>query len=411
MQLEMMDRESFYAPKPLGKTRSITPEGFMLCAGVAVGRIGTQLYRSGDVKGLTYDAQGVARIERTADQVFHPESMASGQGKAITVSHPDEFVTPANWKRYSVGTAHNLRRGEGTEDGLLIADLLITSADGIAYINNSDKEDMPEVSAGYHAEYVQKAPGTGYQHSIIYNHFALVKRGRAGPRCAIKDEETPMKSSFMDRVSRLFTAVEAKDVAGVTAALAEETTDASAASVIAPVSARVEQLATEVAALTQALRATTDKAAAEAATAAAAAKATADAAAAAEAARVASVPVYTADTLSQIVSRAEILSPGIAIPTTDALAAEAPKLMTLALTNATEGALAEHVKPFLLGRELKTLTGDALLGVFMGAAELARVRNNSKTAVAAAKATKDSAGGPVTAADMNAAATALWTPK
>jgi uncharacterized protein len=412
MQLQMTDREAFYAPTKLGKTRSITPDGFLLCQGVAIGRLGTQLYRRGDVKGMTYDERGEARIERTAEEVFRPESMASFEGKPVTVGHPDAFVGPESWKRYAVGTVHNVRRGEGTEDDLLVADLLITSADGIAFIDR----EMPETSSGYHADYDQDPakPGRGCQRKIIGNHVALVKRGRAGPRCAIKDGETPMKATFLDRVSRLFTSFKAEDMAGVAAALAEETTDGAATGAIAPVVARVDQLATEVAALTQAVRATTDKATAEAA-ATAAAQATADAAtaatAAAEAARLATLPVYTADTLSQIVSRAEILSPGIAIPTTDALAAEAPALMTLALTKASEGAGKECVTPFLLGRELKTLTGDALLGVFMGAAELARVRNNSKTAVAAAQKTKDSAGGPVTAADMNERASALWAPK
>jgi hypothetical protein len=49
---------------------------------------------------------------------------------------------------------------------------------------------------GYDAGYVQTAPGRGYQRDIIYNHCALVDKGRCGPRCSIGDrvyvQEKPM---------------------------------------------------------------------------------------------------------------------------------------------------------------------------------------------------------------------------
>ena len=88
---------------------------------------------------------------------------------------------------------------------------------------------------------------------------------------------------------------------------------------------------------------------------------------------------YTGDELKEIFSRAEILAPGIAIPTGDALKAKdvAPALMLKALqtAEATESGKAA-IKPFLLGKDLKALTGDTLLGVFNGAAELTRLTNN-----------------------------------
>ena len=51
-----------------------------------------------------------------------------------------------------------------------------------------------------------------------------------------------------------------------------------------------------------------------------------------------------------------------------------------ALQNANRSdAGAECIKPFLMRRELHALTGDALLGVFNGAAELMRMRNNQRS--------------------------------
>ena len=68
--------------------------------------------------------------------------------------------------------------GEGIDNDLLLADLVITDPVAIEYIN----KELPEVSAGYEAEYEQTEPGRGVQREIVGNHTALVLRGRAGPR-------------------------------------------------------------------------------------------------------------------------------------------------------------------------------------------------------------------------------------
>jgi len=117
-------------------------------------------------------------------------------------------------------------------------------------------------------------------------------------------------------------------------------------------------------------KATTDKAKEEADAAAAAA---ATAAAAAK-------PAFTADALKDIITRAEILSPGIQIPTTDSLkdGAIVEQFMRDSIAKGYEtDAGKQTVSIFLVGRELKSLTGDSLLGVFNGAAEVTRTRNNA----------------------------------
>ena len=146
---------------------------------------------------------------------------------------------------------------------------------------------------------------------------------------------------------------------------AKATTDGAQPS---PLEARVTTLETVLGEIKTLLtaRVTTDKA-----------KEEADAAAAAAAA---AKPAFTADALKDIVTRAEILSPGIQIPTTDSLkdGAIVEQFMRDSIAKGYEtDAGKQTVSIFLVGRELKSLTGDSLLGVFNGAAEVTRTRNNA----------------------------------
>ena len=88
--------------------------------------------------------------------------------------------------------------------------------------------------------------------------------------------------------------------------------------------------------------------------------------------------VLSGDSLKAVVARSEILAPGIQIPTGDSAATQVvDALMRNALTTAMASESGKAcVAPFLAGREVKALTGDALAAVFTGAAELARVKNN-----------------------------------
>lgn len=179
----------FYAPTKLGETRSRTPEGFLLCEGVTIGRTGTMLYGADEVP-VEAGPDGMVRIERNSLELFRPETLASINGKPFTNDHPDDDVGPENWRDLSCGVWLHPRRGEGTMDDHLLADLLITDA---AMIREVDAGKI-EISLGYDAEYVQTAPGRGRQRNIIVNHGALVDKGRCGPSCAIGDQ-APMTTT------------------------------------------------------------------------------------------------------------------------------------------------------------------------------------------------------------------------
>lgn len=175
----------FYTTEQLGPKQSLTPEGFLLCEDVPLARPGEMIYGP-DETPIEAGPDGVARITRTLDELFRPETLASFNGKPVTNEHPDEDVTPDNWKRYSVGVLLNVREGTGDNKGLMVGDLLITDPQTIQDIRN----DKREVSLGYDADYKKTGEGEGTQANILGNHVALVERGRCGPRCAIHDHET-----------------------------------------------------------------------------------------------------------------------------------------------------------------------------------------------------------------------------
>lgn len=174
----------YYTTGILSENRRRTPEGYLLCLSVPIARTGAQEYAPRELPDLTPGADGRLRIWRDAEILFAPEVMASFEGKPVTLNHPESGVTPANWRKVAVGVAQNLRRGEGAEADLLLADLLITDTEAVALV---EAGALAQISCGYDAEYEETAPGEGRQRGIVGNHIALVRAGRCGPRCAVKD--------------------------------------------------------------------------------------------------------------------------------------------------------------------------------------------------------------------------------
>ncbi len=190
----------------LGETRYRLGDGSLLCKDVPIARIGSQLYSELDLPKLKPDADGEIIVERTADEVFSAETLASFEGMTVTILHPEDdagnimFIDPENWRELAVGHVQNVRRGTGKQSDLMVADLIIKDEEAIAYIENG----LREVSCGYDAEYEQTAIGRAKQYQITGNHVALVPNGRAGSRCAIGDRNTmaTTKNNLLTRIKR-----------------------------------------------------------------------------------------------------------------------------------------------------------------------------------------------------------------
>ncbi|WP_257756667.1 DUF2213 domain-containing protein [Burkholderia glumae] len=196
----------------IGERQSLTPEGFLLCEAVPIARTGTQDYVYSELPELEAK-DGIIVAERDADVLFDPETLASFETKTVTIDHPPDFVTPANYMTVTRGTVRNVRRGEGAQSELMLADLLIEDAEAIRRVQ---AKELTQVSNGYDADYEQIAPGRARQVRIVGNHVALVKNARCGPVCSIGDSSpnllptgdsrmaTTKTSKFVDALRKAF---------------------------------------------------------------------------------------------------------------------------------------------------------------------------------------------------------------
>ena len=200
----------------LGETRFRMADGSLLCKDVPIARTGSQVYLPEEID-LEPDASGTVTVWRTEDEVFSPETMASFEGVAVTLGHPEDagggilFVNPANFAELAHGHIQNVRRGTGDKADLLIADVLVKRKEAIDAI----EAGLTDVSCGYDALYKQLSPGKGKQHQITGNHLAVgIDRGRAGSRCAIGDSAPSTKGSNMKQQNwfqKLANAIRTKD--------------------------------------------------------------------------------------------------------------------------------------------------------------------------------------------------------
>ncbi len=197
---------SFYTVEQLGPQRRKTPEGYTICVGVPIARTGDQLYTAGEI-GLPGDPKKVIRVQRLPEDVFRPETIASFEGKDCLLDHPADgkLVSPQTWRDLTCGGVQNCRQGEGDQDNLLLADLVVKDPKAIEAVDKVGPGSRIEVSAGYDADYEDMGDGVARQHNITGNHVALLldARGRCGPVCAVGDrdsltEERPMRTATVD---------------------------------------------------------------------------------------------------------------------------------------------------------------------------------------------------------------------
>lgn len=171
---EKMQRYDNYAIQAIK-----TDEGFVRDAPI-IGRTGILEYRNVD--------GSIRREYRPPEEAFNVDSLASIRGKPITLGHHG-LVSSANYREAKpVGTVIS----DGRQDGNNIrADVVIYSLD----------TDDRELSCGYQTE-LEETPGVtedgqhydAIQRNIVYNHLAIVPRGRAGNARLNMDGEQILES-------------------------------------------------------------------------------------------------------------------------------------------------------------------------------------------------------------------------
>jgi hypothetical protein len=187
-----------------GPNREVTREGFTLFRNVSVSRTGWQVYGGQELPGIEPGPDGLIHIYRAPEEVFRPETLASCNGKSLVIEHPDDDVQPHNWRELTNGIMFDARRGAGEQKDECVTDILVTTPEAMAEIDNG----VRQLSLGYDADYFVLGPGRGEQRNIIVNHLALVENGRCGAGCAIRDH-APRRSSmerFMDGVKTKYRA-------------------------------------------------------------------------------------------------------------------------------------------------------------------------------------------------------------
>ncbi len=158
-----------------------TPEGFLVCKDVPIARTGVQEYRGAEFGAQ--DSECVYDVQRPESEVFDRAAVASFEGKPVCDEHPPEDVTPDNFTRYIKGVCRDVRRGDGDLRNCLVADLLIYDADLIKKIEGGKRE----ISCGYDCLWNPTGAASYDQLEIRGNHVAVVDKGRAGHKVAIRD--------------------------------------------------------------------------------------------------------------------------------------------------------------------------------------------------------------------------------
>ena len=164
-----------------------TPEGFLICKDVPIARTGTQQYRGCEFGAPVGDA--LYNVQRPETEVFDKAAIASFEGKPVCDEHPEEDVTPDNYGRYMKGVCRDVRRGDGDLSNCLVADLVIYDADLI----NKIEAGKREISCGYDCLWNPTSDSSYDQLEIRGNHVAVVDRGRAGHKVAIRDSADDKK--------------------------------------------------------------------------------------------------------------------------------------------------------------------------------------------------------------------------
>lgn len=418
-----VDRSNFYTTGQLGRTRETTPEGYLLCRDVPIARIGKLMYGDGEVP-VTADKSGLIIIERDEDVLFDPRTIASFEGKPVTDDHPDDWVNPENWKDLSKGSANNVRRGDDVDSDCLVADLLITDKDMIDAV----MADKVEISLGYDADYTEISVGKGIQTNIFGNHIAVVDKGRCGSRCKIGDSFMAKKKiSFADRIRNLVKTKDADEAEKLAKAVEDEAPDIKTededpedesgtqtgdAAVNREILKTLKTMDARLVALEKKKtkdsesEETEDDDDEEAET-------KDDILKAEEAAKLSEQGVqnHTGDSLKQVLSRAEILVPGIKLPTMDS--ANNGKAVLNAKRSALKQAFAttdgqKAISPFIGGNtDFDAMSVATIDAAFIGASELMKQQNNL-AGVRSGISTRDFGRAPASPADINARNREFW---
>lgn len=150
-----------------------TPEGYLVCVDSVLARTGKQTYRKNELFLDGDDSE--IEIDRTPEEVFSEQTLASFENKPITLEHPHEDVTVDNYKDYAIGFVRDVKQGTFDGQPVILGTLVFTDAEAIREIEEGTRT---ELSCGYDCD-IEDDENPRQTH-IRGNHVALCEAGRAG---------------------------------------------------------------------------------------------------------------------------------------------------------------------------------------------------------------------------------------
>ena len=171
----------------LSEHRYKTPEGYLICVDSILARTGKQTYNRSEIFGDS-ENDGLIEVDRKAEEVFSPETMASFENKPVCVEHPDVDVNSGNISEFAVGFVRDIHKGEYEGEPVMLGTLVITDAKTVEEIEEGKHTDL---SCGYDCDIEDTE--NPQQRNIRGNHVALCEQGRAGIARimdSVKDEES-----------------------------------------------------------------------------------------------------------------------------------------------------------------------------------------------------------------------------
>lgn len=173
---------NYYGDK-ISDNMALTPESFLVCSNVRIGRTGWMDYLGRELPQAFNENTGeIFKVYRSPEELFSPNTIASFEGKSVTNTHPTSNLDVNTAPMTERGHVQNVRR----DGDFLVADLFVKDAGLISEIQNDIKR---EVSSGYDCSWHKIGEGKYEQRDIIGNHVAVVPNGRAGPKIAIMDSK------------------------------------------------------------------------------------------------------------------------------------------------------------------------------------------------------------------------------
>lgn len=154
-----------------------TPEGWLRLRARAT-RVGVFLYRRED--------GGLRRELRLPEEVFKPDSLKTIRAIPVTNDHPATLITRNDAKEFMVGTTGS--DVFPSDDKYVDIDVNLFDGQTIDAVEAGKQE----VSCGYVCD-MDETPGVWngetydvIQRNIVYNHVAVVQKGRAGPEVRLR---------------------------------------------------------------------------------------------------------------------------------------------------------------------------------------------------------------------------------